>query len=69
MAETKGRKEEGSDGDQLCRASSALLLLLLLLSRFSHIRLCATLWAAAHWAPPSTGFSRQGSWSGLPFPP
>ena len=26
------------------------------------------LWAAAHQAPLSMGFSRQGYWSGLPFP-
>ena len=38
--------------------------LLLLLSRFSHVRLCATLWTAAHQAPLSTGFSRQEYWSG-----
>ena len=45
-----------------------LLLLLLLLSRFSHFWPCATPWTAAHQAPPSLGFSRQGHWSGLPFP-
>ena len=43
-------------------------LLLLLLSCFSHVRLCATLQTAAHQAPPSLGFSRQEHWSGLPFP-
>ena len=43
-------------------------LLLLLLSRFSHVRLCATPETAAHQAPPSLGFSRQEHWSGLPFP-
>ena len=43
-------------------------LLLLLLSRFSHVPLCATPWTAAHQAPPSLGFSRQEHWSGLPFP-
>ena len=43
-------------------------LLLLLLSRFSHVRLCATSQTAAHQAPPSLGFSRQEHWSGLPFP-
>ena len=95
--------------------SGLLLLLLLLLSRFSHIRLCATHgrqptrlphpwdspskntgvgchfllqcmkvksesevaqscltlstpWTAAHQAPLSTGFSRQGYWSGVPLP-
>ena len=42
-------------------------LLLLLLSRFSHVRLCATPETAAHQAPPSLGFSRQEHWSGLPF--
>ena len=44
------------------------LLLLLPLSRFSHVRLCATPETAAHPAPPSLGFSRQEHWSGLPFP-
>ena len=43
-------------------------LLLLLLSRFSRVRLCATPETAAHQAPPSLGFSRQEHWSGLPFP-
>ena len=42
-------------------------LLLLLLSRVSHARLCATPQTAAHQAPPSLGFSRQEQWSGLPF--
>ena len=40
----------------------------LLLSRFSRVRLCATPYMAAHQAPPSLGFSRQEHWSGLPFP-
>ena len=39
------------------------------LSRFSRFRLCATLWTAARQAPLSMGFSRQESWSRLPFPP
>ena len=43
-------------------------LLLLLLSRFSHVRLCVIPQTAAHQAPPSLGFSRQEHWSGLPFP-
>ena len=43
-------------------------LLLLLLSRFSRVRFCATPYTAAHQAPPSLGFSRQEHWSGLPFP-
>ena len=43
-------------------------LLLLLLSRFSRLRLCATPQMAAHQALPSLGFSRQEHWSGLPCP-
>ena len=38
--------------------------MLLLLSRFSRVRLCATPLMAAHQAPPSLGFSRQEHWSG-----
>ena len=45
-----------------------IMLLLLLLSRFSRVRLCATPETAAHQGPPSLGFSRQEHWSGLPFP-
>ena len=45
-----------------------MLLLLLLLSRFTNVRLCETPWTAANQAPPSLGFSRQEYWSGLPFP-
>ena len=43
------------------------VLLLLLLSRFGRVRLCATPETAAHQAPLSLGFSRQEHWSGLPF--
>ena len=43
-------------------------MLLLLLSRFSRVRLCATPQTAAHQAPLCLGFSRQEHWSGLPFP-
>ena len=42
-------------------------MLLLLLSRFSRVRLCATPETAAHQAPLSLGFSRREHWSGLPF--
>ena len=55
--------------DTMCLLSSTIrLLLLLLLSRFSRVQLCATPEMAAHQAPPSLGFSRQEHWSGLPFP-
>ena len=45
-----------------------MLLLLLLLSRLSHVQFCATPQTAARQAPLSLGFSRQEQWSGLPFP-
>ena len=38
------------------------------LSLFSPVWLCATLWTVAHQAPLSLGFSRQEYWSGLPCP-
>ena len=54
------------DGGDGCTTMNALnTLLLLLLSRFSRVRLCATPQTAAHQAPPSLGFSRQEHWSGL----
>ena len=43
------------------------LLLLLLLSHFSGVRLCVIPGTAAQQAPPSLGFSRQEHWNGLPF--
>ena len=39
------------------------------LSRFSHVQLLATLWAAACQAPLCMGFSRQEYWIGLPCTP
>ena len=41
--------------------------MLLLLSRFSRVRLCATPEMAALQAPPTLGFSSQEHWSGLQF--
>ena len=38
-------------------------------SRFSRVRLFATLWTVARQAPLSMGFSRQEYWSGLPCLP
>ena len=45
-----------------------LKMLLLLLSRFSHVWLCVTPQTVPHQASQSLGFSRQEHWSGLPFP-
>ena len=38
------------------------------LSHFSRVQLCGTLWTVDHQAPLSMGFSRQEYWSGLPCP-
>ena len=43
-------------------------LLLLLLGRFSRVRLCVTPQMAGHQSLSSLGSSRQEHWSGLPFP-
>ena len=48
------------------RHQGSPLALLLLLSHFSRVWLCATPQTAAHQAPLSLGFSRQEHWSGLP---
>ena len=55
-----GGGREAHEGGDVC--------ILLLLSRFSRVRLCMTPETAAHQAPSSLGFSRQEHWSGLPFP-
>ena len=39
-----------------------------MLSRFSRVQLCETLWTAVHQAPLPTGFSRREYWNWLPFP-
>ena len=38
------------------------------LKSLGRVRLFATPWTVAYQALPSMGFSRQESWSGLPFP-
>ena len=58
----------GMPNDLMLESCNTRLLLLLLLSRFSCVQLCATPETAALQAPPSLGFSRQEHWSGLPFP-
>ena len=40
-----------------------------MLSRFSHVQLCATLWTVNRQAPLSMGLSGQKYWGGLPCPP
>ena len=66
----KGKKKLLSSilESSVCNKKKNLAFMLLLLSRFSRVRLCVTPWTAAYQAPPSLGFSRQEHWSGLPFP-
>ena len=49
---------------QVCIHVSVLMLF----KSLSHVQLFATLWTVACHAPLPMGFSRQESWSGLPFP-
>ena len=72
------RKKEGTQDESVTVSPESFCLLsvklnntaalLVLLSRFSCVRLCATP-TVAHQAPLSTGFSRQEYWSGMPCPP
>ena len=39
-----------------------------MLSHFSRVQFCVTLWTVVRQAPLSMGFSRQEYWSGLPCP-
>ena len=34
----------------------------------SYVQLLATSWTVAYQAPPSTGFSKQEYWNGVPLP-
>jgi len=56
------------DGETVETVADFILLLLLLQSCFSHVRLCATPETAADQALQSLGFSTQEHWSVLPFP-
>ena len=52
----------------MTRKQNHLIAGLCVLSHFSHVQLCTTLWIVAHQALLSMGFSRQEYWSTLPFP-
>ena len=63
--EGKGKKEgwrEGEEGGRDRKEGKVKV------KSFSRARLFATPWTVAHQTPPSTEFSRQEYWSGLPFP-
>ena len=46
----------------------SIVIVIVIMKSFSHVRLFVTPWTVAYQAPPSMGFSRQEYWSGLPFP-
>ena len=54
---------------KLITLSTLCIQSLCVLSHFICVRLFVTLWTVAHQAPLSMGFSKQESWSWLPFPP
>ena len=53
----------------LTDSTSGFRLHVCVLSCFSCVRICRTLWTIAYQVPLSNGFSQQKYWSGLPFPP
>ena len=61
-------KERRWDCEKLWREESKASLLLLLLSRISHVQLLVTPWTVAYQAPLSMGFPWQEYWSRLPLP-
>ena len=66
---TESLRNYNTERDRGCdKLTAKMVMLLLLLSRFSRVRLCETPYTAANQAPPSLGFSRQEHWSGVPFP-
>ena len=67
-AEDLARAGKGEQTLLYLKISRGYSAVLLLLSRFSRVRLCATPEMAAHQAPWSLGFSRQEHWSGVPLP-
>ena len=65
LGKIEGRRRRGQHKTRwLDGATNLIDMLLLLLSRLSRVRLCATPWTVAHQGPPSMGFSRQEYWSG-----
>ena len=51
-----------------CKSHFMTQIIILMCWLLSHVRLFVTAWTLAHKAFLFMGFSRQKSWSGLPFP-
>ena len=56
------------DTTVMAESEEELKSLLMKVKSHSRVRIFATPWTVAYQAPLSMGFSRQLSWSGLPFP-
>ena len=67
MALTWGEGQQGQDTDETTAPEPGPQLAPML-SCFSCVRLFKTVWAVAHQAPLSMGFSRREYWIRLPFP-
>ena len=52
----------------MAESEEELKSLLVIVKLLSRVRLFATPWTVAYYAPLSMGLSRQEYWSGLPFP-
>ena len=64
--ESKGQIQTVAHKERAAKKSPEWVNIQLLLL-LSHAPLFATPWTVAHKAPPSKGFSRQDSWSGVPL--
>ena len=69
MVKTQESSAQNAENEMRQPPSSTEMSLLLLLSRFSRVQLCTTLWTAASQAPLSMGFSRQTIGVGCLCPP
>ena len=61
-------KQNQVERRKICKKYQWFTWYVCVLSHFSYVQLFVTPWTVAHQAPLSMGFSRQGYWSGLPFP-
>ena len=61
--------KDAFDNRLVLKKPKGIHMLLLLLSHFSHVRLCATPWTAAHQAPPVPGIpqARILEWGAISF--
>ena len=66
--EVRGKEKGSREGNEPAQIYEKAAVLEAEVKSLSHVRLFATPWTVAYYAPPSMGISRQAYWSGLPFP-